>query len=56
MFEEDFSKWDTGALVTVPPETLEYVDLVGLVTELQRRLENYVTLLRINKEPKNSEK
>lgn len=35
---EDFSTWDTGALVTVPPETLEYSDLVGLVIELQIRL------------------
>ena len=35
---EDFSTWDTGALVTVPPETLEYSDLVGLVIELQARL------------------
>ena len=35
---EDFSTWDTGALVTVPPETLEYSDLVGLVIELQTRL------------------
>ena len=35
---EDFSTWDTGALVTVPPETLEYADLVGLVIELQARL------------------
>ena len=35
---EDFSTWDTGALVTVPPESLEYSDLVGLVIELQGRL------------------
>jgi len=35
---EDYSAWDTGALVTVPPETLEYSDLVGLVIELQARL------------------
>jgi hypothetical protein len=35
---EDFSTWNTGALVTVPPETLEYSDLVGLVIELQKRL------------------
>ena len=35
---EDFSTWDVGALVTVPPESLEYSDLVGLVIELQSRL------------------
>lgn len=35
---EDFNSWKTEALVTVPPETLEYSDLVGLVIELQQRL------------------
>ena len=35
---EDFSTWDVGALVTVPPESLEYSDVVGLVIELQKRL------------------
>lgn len=38
MFEEDYSTWSTEALVSVPPETLEYVDLVALVHELQDRL------------------
>lgn len=35
---EDFSKWTWEALVTVPPETLEYSDLVGLVIQLQKML------------------
>lgn len=38
MFEEDYSNWSTEALISVPPETLEYVDLVALVYELQDRL------------------
>lgn len=38
---EDFSDWTLGALVVVPPETLEYADLVGLVIELQTRLKKY---------------
>lgn len=38
MFEEDYSTWSTEALISVPPETLEYVDLVALVYELQDRL------------------
>lgn len=39
MFEEDYSSWSTEALINVPPETLEYTDLVALVIELQSRLE-----------------
>ena len=35
---EDYSAWDTEALIRVPPESLEYSDLVGLVLELQTRL------------------
>lgn len=35
---EDYSAWDTGALIRVLPESLEYSDLVGLVLELQTRL------------------
>lgn len=35
---EDYSTWDTEALIRVPPESLEYTDLVGLVLELQTRL------------------
>ena len=35
---EDYSTWSWEALVAVPPETLEYSDLVGLVIELQTRL------------------
>ena len=35
---EDYSTWSWEALVAVPPETLEYSDLVGLVIELQARL------------------
>ena len=35
---EDFSTWKTEALIRVPPESLEYSDLVGLVLELQTRL------------------
>jgi hypothetical protein len=35
---EDFSTWTLEALTRVPPETLEYSDLVGLVIELQKRL------------------
>ena len=35
---EDYSTWDTKALIRVPPESLEYSDLVGLVLELQTRL------------------
>ena len=35
---EDYSTWDTEALIRVPPESLEYSDLVGLVLELQTRL------------------
>lgn len=35
---EDFSVWDTGALITVPPESLEVPDLMALVIELQNRL------------------
>lgn len=35
---EEYSTWETEALIKVPPETLEYVDLVGLVLELQDRL------------------
>ena len=38
---EDYSAWDTEALIRVPPESLEYSDLVGLVLELQSRLEDY---------------
>lgn len=37
---EDFSRWQTGELITVPPESLEYVDLTALVLELQNRLHN----------------
>lgn len=37
-FVEDFSTWDTGALITVPPESLEAADLMALVIELQNRL------------------
>ena len=37
-FVEDFSTWDTGALITVPPESLETADLMALVIELQNRL------------------
>ena len=37
-FVEDFSTWEAEALIGVPPETLEYSDLVGLVIELQARL------------------
>ena len=39
---EDYSTWDTEALIRVPPETLEYSDLVGLVIEMQLRLSGYV--------------
>ena len=35
---EDYSAWDTEAIIRVPPESLEYSDLVGLVLELQTRL------------------
>lgn len=35
---EDYSAWQAAALCSVPPETLEYSDLVGLVIELQARL------------------
>lgn len=38
---EDFSRWTTEELLDVPPETLECVDLVGLVIELQDRLYAY---------------
>lgn len=37
-FVEDFSTWETAALVSVPPETLEFADLVALIIELQDRL------------------
>lgn len=40
-FVEDFSMWDTGALVAVPPESLEAADLIALVIELQNRLVRY---------------
>ena len=35
---EDYTKWSVEALTRVPPESLEYSDLVGLVLELQTRL------------------
>lgn len=38
-YVEDFTKWTLEALIQVPPETLEYSDLVGLVVELQKQLE-----------------
>ena len=41
LFVEDFSAWETGALVTVPPESYETADLVALVIELQNRLVRY---------------
>lgn len=34
---EDFSTWDAEALIRVPPETLEYVDIIELIKELQSR-------------------
>ena len=37
-FVEDFYTWETAALVSVPPETLEAADLMALVIELQDRL------------------
>lgn len=37
-FVEDFSTWDTEALIRVPPESLEAADLMALVIELQNRL------------------
>ena len=40
-FVEDFSTWDTGALITVPPESLETADLIALVIEVQDRLKRF---------------
>lgn len=39
---EDFNSWSMEALIAVPPETLEYADLVGLVIELQKQLETMI--------------
>lgn len=39
---EDFRLWNSKDLVALLPETLERVELIGLVVELQNRLEEYV--------------
>ncbi len=48
-FVEDFSTWDLEALIAVPPESLEYTDLIGLVIELQKQIEVFIEVMRYEK-------